>query len=272
MSIVQFQKSSQMRLIFSFFLLITFCGFSKAQIDPFYPSKINSSEIDSVYREAMIALVNAEHKKFFTQIEKVIEADSTCFKAFAHAAFQTYRISKGAEPFGLLAKRALGIDPHDWIDAAYSDVLKAQLIGQTDSVPKILEKMIKEHEAIEGYFLLGSFYADIGNLEAAHLNYFRAYRIDDSFAPIYYPLSKTSLSLGYPILSEEMFNYYVAMNSKHAKTCDVYGNYLMKKGDVQGAVEQFKMAHQLDNTYIFSLEKAEKLTRALTAEIKNGQE
>lgn len=261
-----------MRLILSFFILMTFCVFSKAQIDPFYPSKINSSEIDSVYREAMVALVNAEHKKFFNRIEKVIEADSTCFKAIAHAAFQTYRISKGAEPFGLLARKALKIDPIDWVETAYGDVLQAQLMGQTDSIPKILERMVKENEAIEGYFLLGNFYEDAGNLQAAHLNYYRAHRIDDCFAPIYYPLSKTSLSLGYPILSDDMFNYYVEMNSKHAKTCDVYGNYLMKKGDIQGAVEQFKMAHQLDSTYSFSLEKAEKLTRALIAEIKGAQE
>jgi len=132
--------------------------------------------------------------------------------------------------------------------------------------------MVKENQAIEGYFLLGSFYEDIGDLEAAHLNYYRAYRIDKSFAPIHYLLSQTSSALGYPKLSKDMIVSYVEMNSKHAKAYDVYGNYLMKKGDAQGAIKQFKLAYQLDNTYTFSLEKAEKLMRTLTEEVNKEKE
>jgi len=111
-----------MRFLLTSLLLVIFCAFSKAQIDPFYPSKIDSSEIDDVYQEAMFALMNGEQKKFFRNIEKVIVADSTCFKAIAHAAFQTYRISKGEEPFGFLAEKASKINSRDWIDAAYADV------------------------------------------------------------------------------------------------------------------------------------------------------
>jgi len=262
-----------MRLIFSSLLLTIFCGFAKAQIDPFYPSKIDSSEIDSLYQEAMLALANGEQKKFFAKIEKVFTADSTCFKAIAHAAFQTYRISKGEEPFEFLAKKALMLDSRDFVEAAYADVLKAQLAGSPDSVVLIvLEKMLQGNEAIEGYFLLGNFYKDAGNLKAAHLNYYRAYRIDKRFAPIYYPLSQTSKALGYPMLSDEMFKSYVEMNSKHAKTYDVYGNHLMKKGNAQGAIEQFKRAYELDNTYTFSLEKAEELIRALAEDVNKEKE
>ena len=268
LSIAQFQKSL-MRFTLTSFLLVVFCAFSKAQVDPFYPSNIDSEEIDSVYREAMLALMNGEQKKFFRNIEKVIVADSTCLKAVAHAAFQTYRISKGEEPFGYLTGKALKIDSRDRIDAAYVDVLKAQLAGTVDSIPGILEKMVKENEAIEGYFLLGSFYEDAGDFEAAHLNYYRAYRIDSSVTPIYYPLSQTSEVLGYPQLSDDLLKSYVEMNSKSARTCDVYGNYLMKKGNAEEAIKQFKMAYELDNAYTFSLEKAEKLISTLIEQ--NGE-
>lgn len=243
------------------FLLV--CGFLKAQDNHFYPLRSGSSEADSLYEVAMHAMLNGENKSFFRHIEEVIKLDSNCFKGYAHAALLTHRLTGGLAPFDTLAKTALSIGSRDWADQAYTKMLTSKLTSPDAEVTESFAQFVSNDPKIEGYIILGDYLMKSGDVEAAHLNFYRAFRLDENFTPSYRLLSQTSQKLGYVEVADYMMKSYVAKSPAQARTCDVYGDFLMKKGHHEAAIEQFKKAYQLDNAYQLSLEKADKLAAAL---------
>lgn len=260
--------SLNMRFTITVIFLLA-CGFLKAQENHIYPSGTASSEADSLYHVAIYAMLNGENKSFFRHIEKVIELDSTCFKCYAHAALFTHRLTGGIAPFDTLAKTALSIDSKDWTDEAYATILTSKLISPDTEITESFAQFVSNNPKIEGYIILGNYFLKSGDVEAAHLNFYRAFRLDENFTPSYRLLSETSQKLGYTEVADYMMESYVAKTPGQARTCDVYGDYLMKKGYHKAASEQFRMAYQLDNNYQLSLEKADKLSAAF-AEKESG--
>lgn len=244
-------------------LFLFLCGFLKAQDNHFYPLGFGSPKADSLYGVAMHAMLNGENKSFFRHIEEVIKLDSACFKCYAHAALLSHRLTGGLYPFDTLAKTALSIDSRDWADQAYTKMLRSKLTSPDADVTESFAQFVSNDPKIEGYILLGNYFMKSGDIKAAHSNFYRAFRLDENFTPSYRLLSETSQKLGYAEAADYMMRNYVEKSPAQARTCDVYGDFLMKKGHHEAAIKQFRMAYQLDNTYELSLEKAEKLAAVL---------
>ena len=227
----------------------------------YFPSGSSSTAAQKYYQEAMFSLMNFEHKNFHSLIEKVIENDPTCFKAYAHRAFHQFHMNSNEWPFEKYAEKALSMKYEGEEELIYAQILEQKLKNPEADVSKLLLDMAERHRVAEAYFLLGNFYLEVGELKKAHAAFYRIFKIDRNYPPAFNLMGHTTMELGYKDLARDFLTQYVDLQPENPNAHDSYGDFLVQIEDFEAAIKEYEKAYELNKNYKFALEKAERIRK-----------
>lgn len=253
-----------LRLTVVLSLLFLTSGIVKSQ-SLYFPSGSNVSGVEEMYSDAMYALMNVEHRKFVNLIEKIIEEDPKCFNALAHRAFHTFHIKQGGYPFEKFAKAALAANPTGEQEETYARILKEKIENPKKDVSAIWNRLAHSNKVGEAYFMLGNYYLEVGKIKSAHIAFYRIFRIDATYPPVYNLMAHTSMELNLSELAEELLIGYINLLPSSPNAHDSMGDFYFYEKNYEEAARAFEKAYELDKGYKFSLEKAKRAKELLAS-------
>ncbi len=96
------------------------------------------------------------------------------------------------------------------------------------------------------HFNAGLYYDFIKDPATAVMHYLKAVQIDENYAAAYNKIGYDFIDLGFMLSAEDMFKRYIAIQPENPNPYDSYAELLMKLGQYEESIRQYRTAYQKD--------------------------
>lgn len=123
-------------------------------------------------------------------------------------------------------------------------------VKQKENITKLLE-MYPDDKRVQ--FNAGLYYDFIVDPPQALMHYLRAIQIDEEYAAAYNKIGYDFIDLGFYSAAEEMFKKYIMLIPNSPNPYDSYAELLMKMGQYDQSIENYKTAYEKDRLFTQAL-------------------